>query len=239
MKTNLARSLAFFDAKSRSSAIRCRIGSPTRDAKPHRTHHPCSLPLCRKSARAIREARDAAIRSSWCGIRHFRLPPSRVGGQSSGVRTGRSRYPGREKASHLRCRVCSSQRLPLGAHELCWRSIWYIITCRWIRPATCRRSSACLVCRITFHAKSCCAFSQSIARSAVRAASWSSTISTSMHSTPPRQVARMQRMQAAAEFSGERMLTGLNPETLSTELGTAGLRLRDQMNPMPDSGALF
>ena len=50
---------------------------------------------------------------------------------------------------------------------------------------------------------------------------------------------RMQRMQAAAEFSGERMLTGLDPETLSTELGTVGLRLREQMNPMQIQARYF
>ena len=49
----------------------------------------------------------------------------------------------------------------------------------------------------------------------------------------------MQRMQAAAEFSGERMLTGLDPETLSTELGTVGLRLRDQINPMQIQARYF
>ena len=50
---------------------------------------------------------------------------------------------------------------------------------------------------------------------------------------------RMQRMQAAAEFSGERMLTGLDPKTLSKELGAAGLILIDKMNPIQTQTRYF
>ncbi len=42
---------------------------------------------------------------------------------------------------------------------------------------------------------------------------------------------RMARMQAAAKFGGEPMLTGLAPDALSKELGTVGLSLRNPMNP--------
>jgi methyltransferase (TIGR00027 family) len=48
---------------------------------------------------------------------------------------------------------------------------------------------------------------------------------------PAKASPRMRRMQAAAEFSGEPMLTGLAPDALSKELGSAGFTLRDQMNP--------
>lgn len=48
---------------------------------------------------------------------------------------------------------------------------------------------------------------------------------------PKKAAPRMQRMQAAAQRSGEPMITGLDPSTLAADLASVGLRLRENLSP--------